>query len=56
MQLKVCRASGKSCSIALPPESSIRALKAEAQQQLERGFLGLLFGSEELAGPIAHFG
>ena len=48
MQLKVYLASAKSCSIALPPESSIRELKAEAQQQLERRFLGLLFGSQEL--------
>ena len=48
MHLNVYLASGKSCSVALPHEASIREMKAEAQQQLEHRFLRLLFGSEEL--------
>ena len=41
-------ASGKGCSIVLPPEASIRALKLEVQQRIEQRFLRLLFGSEKL--------
>ncbi|CAJ1441544.1 unnamed protein product [Effrenium voratum] len=48
MQLHVYLASGTSCSVALPPESSIRELKVEAQSQLERRSLRLLCGSEKL--------
>ena len=40
--------SGKSCSVALLLESSVRELKMEAQLQLKRRFLTLLFKGRQL--------
>ena len=48
MQVHVYLPSGKSCSIALVPELSVRELKAEAQQQFNRRFLRLVFEGQQL--------
>ncbi|CAJ1429565.1 unnamed protein product [Effrenium voratum] len=48
MQVHVYLPSGKSCSVSLPPESSIRELKAAAQQQLKCRFLALAFRGQQL--------
>ena len=49
MQVHVYLPSGKSCSVSLPsPDSSVRALKTEAQKQLNRRFLRLAFAGQQL--------
>ena len=49
MDVYVSLPSGKSCCVAqVSPESSVRALKAEAQRQLERHFLSLAFEGRKL--------
>ena len=47
MQIDVCLPSGKSCSVSLPPDSSVRELRAKAQQQLKHS-LRLVFRGQEL--------
>ncbi|CAJ1443361.1 unnamed protein product [Effrenium voratum] len=47
-RLDVCLASGKSAQVELPPESSVRELKVEAQRQLQLQFLKLLAGERPL--------
>ena len=48
MQVEVHLASGKSCFVGLSHDSSVHELKAEAQRQLERCFLALIFIGQQL--------
>ncbi|CAJ1330627.1 unnamed protein product [Effrenium voratum] len=47
MELAVCLASGASCRVSLPPESSVHQLRAEAQRRLGRRGLRLAVAEAE---------